>query len=109
MRDDTRELLDRVTRESEEEYEREKDTPDDGLPLPAHVKVTRGHDRSRTLQMRLTADEYEALESLATSRGLPVSTVARSLLLPTLAPVTDAGAAITRIENELEALRRSVV
>ncbi|MFT4011328.1 MAG: hypothetical protein QM655_14935 [Nocardioidaceae bacterium] len=77
-------------------------------PLPEGTKVTRGHFRSKTLQVRLNADEYEALESLAKSRELPVSTVARSLLLSALAPSDDAGAVLTRIENELGSLRRAL-
>lgn len=51
-------------------------------PLPAHVNVTRpGRARSKVLQVRLNSDEFEALETIAAARGLPVSTVAREQLL----------------------------
>jgi hypothetical protein len=53
------------------------------------VKVTRGHFRAKTLQIRLSEDELAKLSALAQSRGLPVSTVARQLLLQTLAPADD--------------------
>lgn len=45
------------------------------------VKVTRGHDRTRVLQIRLNEDEYAKLERLAKDQSVPVSTLARSYLL----------------------------
>lgn len=54
---------------------------DQGAPLPAHVKVTRGNPRSRVLQVRLNPEEFEAVERIAAARGLPASTVARERLL----------------------------
>jgi hypothetical protein len=54
-------------------------------PIPAHVKVTRGHPRSRVLQVRLNPDEYAAIERIAERRGLPASTVAREELLKLVA------------------------
>jgi hypothetical protein len=45
---------------------------------------------------------------LAKARDLPVSTVARSLILTALAPTTDTGATITRIEQELAALKQAM-
>ena len=62
---------------------------DQHTELPDHVRVTRGHGRSRTLQIRLNGDEYHALELLAKGRDLPVSTLARSLILIALAPYGD--------------------
>jgi len=50
----------------------------------SEVRVTRGHSRSRVLQIRLNSDELERLENLAEERGLPTSTVARALLLQSL-------------------------
>jgi len=50
----------------------------------SEVRVTRGHSRSRVLQIRLNSDELERLEILAEERGLPTSTVARALLLQSL-------------------------
>ena len=39
-------------------------------------KLTRGHDRARTLQIRLNEEELAELVALAKDRGLPVSSVA---------------------------------
>src|SRR5690348_14785693 len=74
---------------------------DDHAPLPANVAVTRGHSRSKVLQIRLNGDEMEHLELLAKTRGLPTSTVARSLLLDVLMPSSDAKALLTNIELSL--------
>ena len=57
-------------------------TPD--LPLPSNVKVTRGHDRSKVLQVRLNEDEYRVLTKLAKERHVPASTFARALILKTI-------------------------
>jgi hypothetical protein len=54
-------------------------------PIPPHVKVTRGHPRSKVLQVRLNPEELEALERIATRRELPVSTIARERLLELIA------------------------
>jgi hypothetical protein len=59
--------------------EQATDTP--ALDLPQGVRVTRGHDRGRVLQVRLNEDEYRILSKLADDRGLPVSTLARAVLL----------------------------
>lgn len=50
-------------------------------PLPEHVRVTRGHDRSKVLQVRLNEDEHRLLTKLADESHLPVSTFVRSFLL----------------------------
>lgn len=49
-------------------------------PITDETKVTRGHPKTRTLQVRLSPEEYEGLEKIADERGLPVSTVAREQL-----------------------------
>lgn len=55
---------------------------DQDAPLPNHVTVTRpNRARSKVLQVRLSPEEYEALERLAESRDLPVSAIARVRLL----------------------------
>ena len=46
-----------------------------------HVKVSRGHGRSRTLQVRLNEDEFAALEQRAEARGVPAFSLTRALLL----------------------------
>lgn len=61
----------------------EADTTTADAPLPASVKVTRGHDRSKTLQVRLNEDEYRLLAKLAEEELLPLSTFARRILLQT--------------------------
>jgi hypothetical protein len=52
--------------------------------LPSNVRVSRGHDRSRVLQVRLNEDEYRLIEKLASENLIPVSTYARSILLRTI-------------------------
>lgn len=76
--------------------------------LPEGTTVTRGRGRSRTLQVRLNQDEYAELEKLAKARDLPVSTVARSMLLSDLPPRDDAGGTLDRIERDVAALRRAI-
>lgn len=72
-------------------------------------KVTRGHQRARTLQVRLNTEELEALTRLAERRGLPVSTLARGILLTQLAASDEsAGALIARIRAELDDLASRV-
>ena len=73
------------------------------------TKVTRGHQRAKTLQVRLNAGELDALTLLAEQRGLPVSTLARDLLLAQM-PGTDttAKALIAKIRAELDDLASRV-
>jgi hypothetical protein len=77
--------------------------------LPEHVRVTRGHPRARTLQIRLRDEEFSELEALAADRGLPVSTVARQILLQSLAPEEDLKGVLDRLERDLSALRRKAL
>jgi hypothetical protein len=81
-------------------------TSDIDAPLPAHVKVTRGHPRAKNLQVRLRDDEYDELAAYAQHRGLPVSTVVRMLVLQAIAPADDLKSALDRLENDLAAVRR---
>lgn len=72
-------------------------------------KVTRGHRRAKTLQVRLNAEELGALETLAEQRGLPVSTLARDLLLTQLAASdTSTERLIARLRADLENLASRV-
>lgn len=50
-------------------------------PLQPGTKVSRGHGRSKTLQIRLNDDEYAALEAMAVAQHLPLSTMVRSLIV----------------------------
>lgn len=68
----------RLAAESDAIEAAEADNPD--APLPANVKVTRGHSRTKVLQIRLNADELAELERVAATRGLPPSTVAREAI-----------------------------
>jgi predicted DNA-binding protein len=79
---------------------------DQSSTVPAGVKVTRGHDRAKTLQIRLSHEELGELTALAETRGLPVSTVARQLLLQSLNPVDDLQAALDRLERDVSEVRR---
>lgn len=72
-------------------------------------KVTRGHQRAKTLQVRLKVEELDALTRLAERRGLPVSTLARDILMTHLAGSDEStGALIARIRAELEDLATRV-
>ena len=73
------------------------------------VRVSRGHDRAKTLQIRLNEDELGELVALAQDRGLPVSTVARQLLLQSLAPGDDLKSALDRLERDISAIRRKAL
>ena len=73
------------------------------------MKVTRGHDRAKTLQIRLNEDELRELVALAANRGLPVSTVARQLLLQSLAPAEDLKSALDRLERDISAVRQKAL
>ena len=59
--------------------ERADDAPD--AELPRSVKVTRGHDRTKVLQVRLNEDEYRLLAKHAEEQRVPISTLARDFLL----------------------------
>jgi hypothetical protein len=84
-------------------------TTDPDAPLPAHVKVTRGHPRAKNLQVRFRDDEFDELSAYAEQRGLPVSTVVRSLVLQAIAPVDDLKSALDKLETDLAALRRKAL
>lgn len=84
-------------------------TSDPETPLPAHVKVTRGHPRARNLQVRLREDEFDELTEYAEQRGLPVSTVVRSLVLQAIAPTDDLKSALDKLETDLAAVRRKAL
>jgi uncharacterized protein YbaP (TraB family) len=71
--------------------------------------VTRGHQRARTLQVRLNVEELDALSRLAEQRGIPVSTLARDLLLAHMADSDNsAKALIAKIRAELDDLATHV-
>jgi len=72
----------------------------------SEVKVTRGHSRARVLQIRLNDDEMAKLETLAETRGLPTSTVARALLLQSL---TSGRADLTDVEAALQHALRATL
>ena len=57
---------------------------DPNAPLPEGTKVTRGHGRSKVLQVRLNEDELELLEKHAREQMIPVSTMARAMLIKSL-------------------------
>lgn len=84
-------------------------TSDPNAPLPPHVKITRGHPRTRNLQVRFRDDEFEDLTAYAEQRGLPVSTVVRALVLQAIAPADDLKAALDKLETDLAAIRRKAL
>lgn len=84
-------------------------TSDPNAPLPAHVKVTRGHPRARNLQVRFRDDEFDEVTAYAEQRGLPVSTVVRSLVLQAISPADDLRTALDKLETDLAAVRRKAL
>lgn len=78
-------------------------------PIRPGTKVTRGHGRSRTLQVRLNEEELQALTDLAERIGVPASTLARDLLLPHLSEDADSPRSVlARIRADLDALAATV-
>jgi hypothetical protein len=75
----------------------------------SEAQVTRGHDRTRTLQIRLNEEELGELAAVAKDRGLPISTVARQLLLQSLAPADDLKSALDRLERDVFEVRRKAL
>jgi len=69
-----------------DEIEAAELTADPDARIPAHVKVSRPNQvRSKVLQVRLTPEEFGALEAVAARRDVAASTVAREFLLRVLA------------------------
>ncbi len=65
----------------------ERSSADPAVAIPANVRVTRGNDRTRVLQVRLSETEYSALSEQAEARHVPASTLARDVLLRNLTRV----------------------
>lgn len=79
------------------EEEAEAIDADRDAPITDSTTVTRGHGRSKTLQIRLNPEELEELERVAATRGLPTSTVAREAVLRLIRPVEARAAAASRL------------
>lgn len=89
------------------EAEASEQNPDTAIRPEA--KVTRGHNRVKTLQVRLNDDEFSALTAAAERLAVPASTLARDLLLRELAsPSESPQAVIARMRADLDALASSV-
>lgn len=89
------------------EAEAAEQNPDAAIRPKA--KVTRGHNRVKTLQVRLNDDEFSALTAAAERLGVPASTLARDLLLRELAsPSESPQGIIARMRADLDALAPSV-
>lgn len=83
------------------EEEAEAIDADRDAPITDAATVTRGHGRSKTLQIRLNPEELEELERVAASRGLPTSTVAREAVLRLVRPAEARSADRRRIADQL--------
>ncbi|MEZ0338548.1 CopG family transcriptional regulator [Mycobacterium sp. pV006] len=73
---------------------------DRDAPITEKSTVTRGHRRSKVLQIRLNDEELAELERLAETRGLPASTVAREAILRQLHPEVARETEATRLINQ---------
>lgn len=95
------ELMDigeRIRREAEAS-EQNPDAPE----RPGTTR-TRGTPRGRTLQVRLTAEEFEQIQRLAEQAGIPASALARQILLSAGRPAAERSAVLKRIQHDLELL-----
>ena len=99
-------LEERLARIGDEAEAAEADQTD--RPIPPHVKVSRpNRARSKVLQVRLSDEEFAAVEAIAAERGLPASTVAREQLLAMIATtgaVLDVGAQLVAAADRIKAL-----
>jgi hypothetical protein len=73
---------------------------DRDAPITEATTVTRGHGRSKTLQIRLNPEELEELEHVAASRGLPTSTVAREAIVHLIRPAAARSSAARRLVDD---------
>ena len=79
------EELDRKTAAAaREDARRLEEYADSTAPYPADTVVSRPNAPSRMFNVRLSEDQYEALQELAHQRHLPMSTMARAWLLDRL-------------------------
>lgn len=82
---------------------------DADAPIRPGSRIRRGHARTRVLQVRLNEDEAQRLDDAAQQRGIPVSTLARTLLLKELTASGESPrATIARIRADLDELESNV-
>lgn len=103
-----RSIDDLLTEEAKHAEEAEL-ASDPDAPLPGHIKVTRGLPRARNLQVRFRDDEFAELAAYAEQRGLPISTVVRTLVLQAISPGDDLKTALDKLETDLAAVRRKAL
>ncbi|CCK64831.1 hypothetical protein [Mycobacterium canetti] len=75
---------------------------DRDAPITDATTATRGHGRSKTLQIRLNPEELVELERVAAGRGLPTSTVAREAILRLIRPTEAREAARRRLVDVID-------
>lgn len=71
----------RAAREDARQLEKQADRTD---PYPESTAVRRANQPSRMFNLRLTEDQFAAIQELAAQRHLPMSTMARAWLLDRL-------------------------
>jgi aryl-alcohol dehydrogenase-like predicted oxidoreductase len=77
--------LDRATaRAVREDARRLEERASRTEPYPAGTSVSRANQPSRMFNVRLTEEQFSALQELAAARHLPMSTMARAWLLDRL-------------------------
>ncbi|MEO7125227.1 MAG: hypothetical protein ABI382_13865 [Nakamurella sp.] len=97
-------MIEDIIASEAEASERNRDAP-----IHPGTKITRGHSRSRTLQVRLNEEELRTLAALAEQRGVPASTLARDLLLTHLSGDPDTPQSVlARMRADLDALAATV-
>ena len=92
------------------EQERETSEANPDAPLTSDSAVSRGHPRSRTLQVRLNPKEYERIIEEADRRQMPASTYARTVLLASVSSqAAEFSAAVERLREDADVLEASMV
>ncbi|MDP9224318.1 MAG: hypothetical protein M3P18_10755 [Actinomycetota bacterium] len=71
----------RATRDDARRLEQQADSTE---PYPTDTVISRPNASSRMFNVRLSEEQYEALQELAHDRHLPMSTMARAWLLDRL-------------------------
>ena len=88
------------------EQERETSEANPDAPLTSDSAVSRGHPRSRTLQVRLNPEEYERIIEEADRR----QTYARTVLLASVSSqAAEFSAAVERLREDADVLEASMV
>jgi aryl-alcohol dehydrogenase-like predicted oxidoreductase len=74
----------KVAAAARDEARRLEAEAESGQPYPPRTKVSRPNQPTRMFNVRLTEEQFRAIQQLAEQRHLPMSTMARAWLLDRL-------------------------